>query len=72
MACGVGSAAGRDPEELPGLSETGRLTFVESLRCVRLLPWDEDRRALISFAEAHRRDGPAAQAARSVRAVINS
>ena len=35
-----------DHPELKGL---GRLTLVQSLRCVRLVLWDEERRRLISF-----------------------
>lgn len=38
----------------PELSGVGRLTFLESLRCVRLALWDEDRRRLVSFRELRR------------------
>ena len=38
----------RDHPELRSIS---RLTMVQSLRCVRLVLWDEDRRRLISFRE---------------------
>jgi omega-6 fatty acid desaturase (delta-12 desaturase) len=37
--------------EHPELIATGRLTLIESLRCVRLVLWDEGRRRLISFRE---------------------
>jgi omega-6 fatty acid desaturase (delta-12 desaturase) len=36
----------------PGLGAIGRLTLAESLRCVRLVLWDERARRLISFREA--------------------
>ena len=35
----------------PQLSSIGRLTLVQSLRCVRKALWDEDRRRLVSFRE---------------------
>ena len=35
----------------PELAEAGRLTLVESFRCVRLTLWDERRKRLISFRE---------------------
>ena len=38
----------RDHPELRSIS---RLTMVQSLCCVRLVLWDEDRRRLISFRE---------------------
>ena len=37
--------------EHPELVATGRLTLIESLRCVRLVLWDEGKRRLISFRE---------------------
>lgn len=37
--------------EHPELVGTGRLTLVESLRCVRLVLWDRGRRRLVSFRE---------------------
>jgi omega-6 fatty acid desaturase (delta-12 desaturase) len=37
--------------EHPELAAVGRLTLVQSLRCVRLVLWDEGRRRLISFKE---------------------
>ena len=37
--------------EHPELVATGRLTLIESLRCVRLVLWDERNRRLISFRE---------------------
>jgi len=36
----------------PQLTAVGRLTLLQSLRCVRLTLWDEDGRRLISFEEA--------------------
>jgi acyl-lipid omega-6 desaturase (Delta-12 desaturase) len=36
----------------PKLAAVGRITLLQSLRCVRLALWDEDRRRLISFGEA--------------------
>jgi omega-6 fatty acid desaturase (delta-12 desaturase) len=44
--------------EHPELVAVGRLTLIESLRCVRLVVWDEGRQQLISFREiamSHRR-----------------
>jgi acyl-lipid omega-6 desaturase (Delta-12 desaturase) len=45
----------RDHPELDGI---GRLTLLESLRCVRLVLWDESQRRLISFREVHRLCAP--------------
>jgi omega-6 fatty acid desaturase (delta-12 desaturase) len=39
----------RDYPELRGL---GRITLIDSLRCVKLVLWDENRRKLVSFREA--------------------
>ena len=36
----------------PELKETGRLKFVESLKCIRLALWDDAARQLITFKEA--------------------
>jgi acyl-lipid omega-6 desaturase (Delta-12 desaturase) len=36
----------------PQVTAVGRLTLLQSLRCVRLALWDEDGRRLISFGEA--------------------
>jgi acyl-lipid omega-6 desaturase (Delta-12 desaturase) len=41
--------------ENPELAAIGRLTLVESFRCVRLVLWDEGRRRLISFRDMGRR-----------------
>jgi acyl-lipid omega-6 desaturase (Delta-12 desaturase) len=38
-------------EDHPELSKIGRVTFLESLRCVRLVLWDERERRLISFKD---------------------
>jgi len=37
----------------PQLAAVGRLTLLESLRCVRMALWDEGRRRGISFREMH-------------------
>ncbi|RWH73441.1 fatty acid desaturase [Mesorhizobium sp.] len=45
----------RLPEVLrdyPELRDIGRITIMESLRCVKLVLWDEKRQRLISFREA--------------------
>jgi omega-6 fatty acid desaturase (delta-12 desaturase) len=39
----------------PELAEVGRLTLMQSLRCVPLVLWDEEQRRLISFRELGRR-----------------
>lgn len=52
----------RLPEVLrdhPVLADAQRLTLRESLACVRLHLWDEQRRRLLSFAEARTLYGPA-------------
>ena len=36
----------------PDLAGIGRLTLLQSLACVRLVLWDEDRQRLVSFREA--------------------
>jgi omega-6 fatty acid desaturase (delta-12 desaturase) len=38
----------------PQLRDMGRLTLVESFRCVRLALWDEGSRRLISFSDLRR------------------
>ncbi|HSL79165.1 MAG TPA: fatty acid desaturase [Pseudolabrys sp.] len=38
----------------PELADVGRLTLADSLRCVRLVLWDESRGRLVSFRETHR------------------
>ena len=45
----------RLPEVLrdyPELHSLGRITLLDSLRCVKLVLWDENRRKLVSFREA--------------------
>ena len=37
--------------DFPELKAVGRITILESLRCVKLVLWDEGRRRLISFRE---------------------
>ena len=39
----------------PELSEMGRLTLVQSLKCVRLTLWDESQRRLVSFRDLRAR-----------------
>jgi omega-6 fatty acid desaturase (delta-12 desaturase) len=39
-------------KERPELKTIGRLTILESLRCVKLALWDEQRERLVSFREA--------------------
>ncbi len=39
--------------ECPELRQASRLTLLESFGCVRLALWDEGRRRLVSFREAH-------------------
>jgi omega-6 fatty acid desaturase (delta-12 desaturase) len=46
----------RLPEVLrdhPSLADVGRLTLWQSLKSVRLVLWDEDKRRLVSFREMH-------------------
>lgn len=48
----------RLPEVLrdhPDLRDTGRITFLQSLRCVKLVLWDESAQRLVSFQEARAR-----------------
>jgi omega-6 fatty acid desaturase (delta-12 desaturase) len=47
----------RDHPELRGV---GRLTMLQSLRCVRLVLWDEDERRLVSFRDLRRSTANAA------------
>src|ERR1700751_2131294 len=46
----------------PQLAALGRITLLQSLRCVRLALWDENERRLISFGEAWASVGHAAPA----------
>jgi omega-6 fatty acid desaturase (delta-12 desaturase) len=39
----------------PDLGGIGRLTLIQSLKCVRLVLWDESRQRLVSFRELRRR-----------------
>ena len=41
--------------DYPDLGAVGRLTLVQSFRCVRLVLWDEGQQRLVSFREARRR-----------------
>lgn len=40
--------------DFPELKDVGHLTIWESLKCVRLVLWDEASKKLVSFREAHR------------------
>ncbi len=40
--------------EHPELGDVGRITLFESLRCVRLVLWDEKQKRLVSFDQARR------------------
>jgi hypothetical protein len=35
----------------PQVAAIGRLTLLQSFRCVRMVLWDESRRRLVSFGE---------------------
>ncbi len=39
-------------KDYPELHDIGRITLLDSLRCVKLVLWDESRRKLVSFREA--------------------
>ncbi|MCP4934932.1 MAG: fatty acid desaturase, partial [bacterium] len=39
-------------QDFPELVDIRRLTFVQSLSCLKLRLWDEDNRKLVSFAQA--------------------
>ena len=41
--------------DYPDLSGIGRLTLVQSFRCVRLVLWDEGQQRLVSFREVDQR-----------------
>ncbi|MEC9367627.1 MAG: fatty acid desaturase [Pseudomonadota bacterium] len=49
--------------DYPQLGEVGRLTLLESLRCARLVLWDEDRQRLVTFKDAVQPDRPPAASA---------
>ena len=40
----------------PQLAAVGRLTLLQSFRCVRMVLWDESRRSLVSFARVRSRE----------------
>lgn len=40
--------------DYPELAAQGRMTLLESFRCIRLVLWDESKRRLVSFGEATR------------------
>jgi len=39
-------------QDHPELRNVGRLTLLQSFRCVKLVLWDETERRLVSFREA--------------------
>jgi omega-6 fatty acid desaturase (delta-12 desaturase) len=41
--------------DCPELGQVGRLTLIESVRCIRLVLWDEAQQRLVSFRELRRR-----------------
>ena len=41
-------------KDFPDLRNVGRITLWQSFKCVNLSLWDEGRKKLISFREAHR------------------
>src|SRR6516164_4827254 len=41
--------------DYPELRNVGRITLLESFRCVRLVLWDEEQRRLVSFREVRAR-----------------
>jgi acyl-lipid omega-6 desaturase (Delta-12 desaturase) len=43
--------------DYPNFGRIGRLTLIQSLKCVPLVLWDEGRQRLISFREMRRRYG---------------
>ncbi len=59
----------RLPEVLrdrPELRNVGRLTLLQSLKAVRLVLWDEEKRRLVSFAEAAADKCPQASSVRAI------
>ena len=42
--------------DYPDLDGIGRLTLLQSLRCVRLALWDEGQKRLVSFREVRQHD----------------
>jgi hypothetical protein len=44
--------------DYPNLEGIGRLTLLQSLRCVRLVLWDEGQQRLVSFGEMRQRHFP--------------
>jgi acyl-lipid omega-6 desaturase (Delta-12 desaturase) len=45
--------------DYPDLDDIGRLTLLQSIKCVRLVLWDEDRQRLITFRDLRRHYGSA-------------
>jgi omega-6 fatty acid desaturase (delta-12 desaturase) len=54
----------------PQLTAVGRITLLQSLRCVRLALWDEKGRRLISFGEAER--GPSVKQGKTAYSIIST
>jgi omega-6 fatty acid desaturase (delta-12 desaturase) len=54
----------------PELGTIGRLTLWQSLKCVKLAVWDEDRQRLISFRELSRRFASSRSAAADAAAAL--
>ncbi|MEP6484006.1 MAG: fatty acid desaturase [Rudaea sp.] len=40
--------------DFPELRDTGRVTLIQSMKCIRLALWDQERRQLVSFREVDR------------------
>ena len=53
--------------EHPELRDIGRLTLWQSIKCVRLVLWDESRKKLISFREMRGMQATAPAALKSFR-----
>jgi acyl-lipid omega-6 desaturase (Delta-12 desaturase) len=51
--------------DYPALDGIGRLTLLQSLRCVRLALWDEDQKRLVSFREMRQHDASVLKARKS-------
>jgi omega-6 fatty acid desaturase (delta-12 desaturase) len=54
----------------PQLTAVGRITLLQSFRCVRLALWDEKGRRLISFGEAER--GPSVKQGKTKYSIIST
>ena len=54
VVVGAGLAGLQTVVALRAQGYVGRLTLLESIRCVRLVLWDEGRQRLVSFREMRR------------------